>query len=48
MSVKLTDLNKTPLSKQNINITIKNDKGKVVVNKTVKTDDKGIAKWIWS
>ena len=39
MSVKLTDLNKTPLSKQ-----IKDSKGKVVANKTVKTDDKGNAK----
>ena len=44
LTVKLTDLNKTPLSKQNVNITIKNDKGKVVANKTVKTDDKGNAK----
>ena len=44
LSVKLTDLNKTPLSKQKVNITVKNDKGKVVANKTVKTDDKGNAK----
>ena len=44
LSVKLTDLNKTPLSKQNVNITVKNSKGKVVANKTVKTDDKGNAK----
>ena len=44
LSVKLTDLNKTPLSKENVNITVKNDKGKVVANKTVKTDDKGNAK----
>ena len=44
MSVKLTDLNKTPLSKQKVNITIKDSKGKVVANKTVKTDDKGNAK----
>ena len=44
LTVKLTDLNKTPLSKQNVNITVKNDKGKVVANKTVKTDDKGNAK----
>ena len=44
LTIKLTDLNKTPLSKQNVNITIKNDKGKVVANKTVKTDDKGNAK----
>ena len=44
LTVKLTDLNKTPLSKQKVNITIKNDKGKVVANKTVKTDDKGKCK----
>ena len=44
LSVKLTDLNKTPLSKQKVNITIKNSKGKVVANKTVKTNDKGKAK----
>ena len=44
LTIKLTDLNKTPLSKQNVNITVKNDKGKVVANKTVKTDDKGNAK----
>ena len=44
VSVKLTDFNKTPLSKQNVNITIKDSKGKVVANKTVKTNDKGNAK----
>ena len=33
-----------PLSKQKVNITIKNSKGKVVVNKTVKTNSKGKAK----
>ena len=44
VSVKLTDLNKTPLSKQKVNITIKNSKGKVVANKTVKTNNKGNAK----
>ena len=44
LSVKLTDLNKTPLSQENVNITIKDSKGKVVVNKTVKTNDKGNAK----
>ena len=44
LTVKLTDLNKTPLSKQNVNITVKDSKGKVVANKTVKTDDKGNAK----
>ena len=44
LSVKLTDLNKTPLSNEDVNITVKNDKGKVVANKTVKTDDNGNAK----
>ena len=44
MSVKLTDLNKTPLSNEQVNITIKDSKGKVVANKTVKTNDKGNAK----
>ncbi|WP_296883694.1 carboxypeptidase-like regulatory domain-containing protein [uncultured Methanobrevibacter sp.] len=44
LSVKLTDLNKTPLSKEKVNITIKNSKGKIVANKTVKTNDKGNAK----
>ena len=44
LTVKLTDLNKTPLSKQKVNITIKDSKGKVVANKTVKTDGKGKAK----
>ena len=44
LTVKLTDLNKTPLAKEKVNITIKNSKGKVVANKTVKTDEKGNAK----
>ena len=44
LSVKLTDLNKTPLSKQNVNITVKDSKGKVVANKTVKTNDKNKTK----
>ena len=44
MSVKLTDLNKTPLSNEMVNITVKDGKGKVVANKTVKTNDKGNAK----
>lgn len=42
--IQLTDLNKTPLSKQKVNITVKNSKGKVVVNKTVVTNSKGLAK----
>ncbi|MBP3227092.1 MAG: T9SS type A sorting domain-containing protein [Methanobrevibacter sp.] len=44
LSIKLTDLNKTSLSKEKVNVTITNNKGKVVVNKTVKTNSKGNAK----
>lgn len=44
LNIQLTDLNKTALSKQKINITVKNKKGKVVVNKTIKTNSKGKAK----
>ena len=44
ISVQLTDSNKTPLSKQNVKVTVKNGKGKVVLNKTVKTNSKGKAK----
>ena len=44
LTFKLADLNKTPLSNQKVNITIKNSKGKVVANNTVKTNDKGNAK----
>ena len=43
LSLQLTDLNKTALSKQKVNITVKNSKGKVVLNKTVKTNSKGKA-----
>jgi hypothetical protein len=44
LSLQLTDLNKTPLSKQIVNVTITNSKGKVVVDDVVKTDSKGKAK----
>ena len=44
LSVQLTDLNKTPLSKEVVNVTITNSKGKVVVDQVVKTDPKGKAK----
>ena len=44
LSVKLTDLNNTPISKEIVNITITNKKGKVVVDDVVKTDSKGKAK----
>ena len=43
ISIKLTDLNKTPISKQVVNITITNSKGKVVVDDVVKTNSKGKA-----
>lgn len=44
LSITLTDLNKTPLSKEVVNITITNGKGKVVVDDVVKTNSKGKAK----
>ena len=44
LTIKLTDLNKTPISKEKVNITITNSKGKVVVDEVVKTDKKGKAK----
>ena len=44
LSVQLTDLNKTPLSKEVVNITVTNSKGKVVVDDVVKTNSKGKAK----
>ncbi len=43
LSIQLTDLNKTPLSKEIVNITITDSKGKVVVDDVVKTDSKGKA-----
>lgn len=42
--IKLTDLNNTPISKQIVNVTITNGKGKVVVDDVVKTNSKGKAK----
>ena len=44
LSIVLTDLNKTPLSKEIVNITITDKKGKVVVDDVVKTNSKGKAK----
>ena len=41
LSIDLTDLNKTPISKEKVNISITNKKGKVVVNKTVETNHNG-------
>lgn len=37
-------MNKTPISKEVVNITITNSKGKVVVDDVVKTNSKGMAK----
>ena len=43
LTVKLTDLNKTPIKKEFINVTVADKDGKVVVNKSIKTDSKGKA-----
>ena len=43
LSVKLTGLNNTPLSKEVVNITVTDKNGKVVVDKVVKTNSKGKA-----
>ena len=44
LNIKLTDLNKTPISKEIVNITITDKNGKVVVDEVVKTNSKGKAK----
>ena len=44
LAIKLTDLNKTPIKKAVVNVTITDKNGKVVANKSVKTDSKGKAK----
>lgn len=44
LSIQLTDLNKTPISKEIVNITVTDSKGKVVVDDVVKTNSKGKAK----
>ena len=44
ISINLTGLNKTPISKEVVNITITDKNGKVVVDDVVKTDSKGNAK----
>jgi len=43
LSIKLTDINGTPISKEIVNITVTSSKGKVVVDDVVKTDSKGKA-----
>ena len=37
LTVQLADLNKTAISKQKVNVTVTDSKGKEVVNKAVKT-----------
>ncbi len=44
LSILLSDLNDTPISKEIVNITVTDDKGKVVVDDVVKTDAQGKAK----
>lgn len=44
LKVKLTDLNKTPIVNENINVTINDKNGKQKVKKTLKTNSKGVAK----
>lgn len=44
LSIELKDLNKTPISKEIVNVTITDKKGKVVVDDVLKTDSKGKAK----
>ena len=44
LSIKLTDLNGTAISKEIVDVTITNSKGKVVVDDVVKTNSKGKAK----
>ena len=43
LSIKLTDLNKTPISKEIVNIRITDGNGNVVVDDVVKTNSKGKA-----
>ena len=43
LSIKLTDMNGTGISKEVVNITITDKKGKVVVDQVIKTNSKGKA-----
>lgn len=43
LTLKLTDLNKTPIKKARVNVTITDKNGDVVVEKTLKTNSKGRA-----
>ena len=44
LTFKLTDMNKTPITDEIVNITVTDSKGKVVFDNVVKTDSKGKAK----
>ena len=44
LSIELKDLNKTPISKEIVNVTITDKNGKVVVDDVLRTDSKGKAK----
>ena len=44
VSIQLSDMNKTAISKEIVNITVTDKKGKVVVDEVVKTNSKGKAK----
>ena len=44
LSISLTDLNKTGIGKEIVNVTVTNSKGKVVVDDVVKTNSQGKAK----
>lgn len=46
LSIQLTNLNKTAISNEKVNILITNKKDKVVMNKTIKTNSKGKSKLI--
>ncbi|MBQ2666529.1 hypothetical protein [Methanobrevibacter sp.] len=41
LSIILSDLNKTPISNEIVNVTITNSKGKVVLDDVIKTNSKG-------
>jgi len=43
-SIKLTDMNKTAIAKQIVNVTVTDSDGNVVVDEVVKTDSKGKGK----
>jgi len=44
VSIKLTDMNKTAIAKQIVNVTVTDSDGNVVVDEVVKTDSKGKGK----